>query len=212
MWCFFLKLFNFFYITCKIPILGARFYIGKGSSLTTCDAHHVCGKGNKVIVADRSKLNKCEFVIKGNDNIIKIGSACRISNSSFWISGNGNIIEIGDNTTVGNNCQFAALESTTITVGKDCMFSHNIRLRTSDSHSIVDDLGNRINYSRNITIGNHVWVGLECLILKGSIIADNSVIAARATVNKMFEEPGCIIAGAPAKQIKQNINWDRRKL
>ena len=92
------------------------------------------------------------------------------------------------------------------------MFSHNIRLRTSDSHSIVDSKGNRINYSKNIVVGNHVWVGLESLILKGSVIADNSVVAARATVNKQFEQSGCIIAGAPAKQIKEDINWDRRKL
>ena len=70
----------------------------------------------------------------------------------------------------------------------------------------------RLNGKIHITIGNHVWVGLECLILKGSIIANNSVIAARATVNKQFEQPGCIIAGAPAKQIKENINWDRNRI
>ena len=212
MWYLILRLFNFLFIKCGLPILGARFSIGRGSKLSKCDAHHVRGYNNRVIVADDSKLNNCEFVFKGNDNTVIIGSRCSISRSSFWISGNGNKIEIGDGTTVGNDCQFAALEGTTLKVGNDCMFSHNIRLRTSDSHSIVDSKGNRINYSKNIVVGNHVWVGLESLILKGSVIADNSVVAARATVNKQFEQSGCIIAGAPAKQIKEDINWDRRKL
>lgn len=212
MWHFLIRIFNFLFITCRLPILGARFFVGKGCKLSNCDAHHVRGKGNKVIIADGSKLNNCEFIFKGNNNTVIIGSGCSISHSSFWVSGNCNKIEIGNNTSIGNDCQFATLEGTSISIGEDCMLSHNIRLRTSDSHSIVDDQGNRINFAKDITIGNHVWVGLESLILKGSVIADNSVVAARATVNKQFELPGCVIAGAPAKQIKSNISWDRRKL
>lgn len=174
--------------------------------------YDIRGEGNIICVDSNAKIKNCRFIIKGNNNIIHIGKKCNIAHSTFWVEDSDNKIEIGDNTTVGNDCQFAALEGTTIKVGKGCMFSHDISLRTSDSHSIVNVHGNRINHAKDITIGNHVWVGLECLILKGSIIANNSVIAARATVNKQFEQPGCIIAGAPAKQIKENINWDRNRI
>lgn len=207
------RIYNFLLITCKLSFLSkVELKIAKDSYLSICEMQHISGKGNKIIVAEGCKLRGCSFMIKGDENVVIIGKNCKISKTSFWISGSGNRIEIGDETTVGNDCQFATLEGTTIIVGKDCMFSHDIRLRTSDSHSIVNDQGNRINYAKNITIGNHVWVGLESLILKGSVIADDSVIAARATVNKQFEQPGCIIAGAPANQVKENINWDRRKL
>lgn len=206
-------IYNFLLITCKLSFLSkGKLYIAKGSSLSSCQAQHIRGKGNKIIVAEGCKLHGCSFMMKGDNNEVIIGKDCKMSKTSFWISGNDNRIEIGDRTTVGYDCQFATLEGTTIKVGKDCMFSHDISLRTSDSHSIVDVQGNRINHAKDITIGNHVWIGLESLILKGSVIADNSVVAARATVNKQFEQPGCIIAGAPAKQIKEDINWDIRKL
>lgn len=174
--------------------------------------YDIRGEGNIICVDSNAKIKNCRFIIKGNNNIIHIGKKCNIAHSTFGVEDSDNKIEIGDGTTVGNNCQFAAIEGTTISVGKDCMFSHNIRLRTGDSHSIVDAQGKRTNYSKDITIGNHVWVGLESLILKGCVISDNSVIAARATVNKTFDQPGLIIAGAPAKQIKDRINWDRRRL
>lgn len=56
---------------------------------------------------------------------------------------------------------------------------------------------------------NVVIIGKDCKMSKTSF---NSVVAARATVNKQIERPDCIIAGAPAKQIKESINWDRRTL
>lgn len=183
-----------------------------GSRLRSCDAHSVHGKQNKVIVAENSKLTGCRFVFKGNNNVVFIGRGCRMSKATFWISGDGNSITIGDKTTTGNNCQFATLEGTSITIGSDCMFSHDIYVRTSDSHSIVDKIGKRINKSKNIIIGDHVWIGLQSLILKGSAIPNNSVVAARSTVTRSFEDPGIILSGAPARKIKEGINWDRQKL
>lgn len=185
---------------------------GKNCHVIFCDGHSISGKDNKIIFKDGVKLYKCCFTIKGNNNTIIIGNHCIISKTNFWVLGNGNKIEIGDKTTVGRNTEFATLEGTNITIGQDCMFSHDILVRTSDSHSIVNEKGERINKSKDINIGNHCWIGLQCLILKGSSIADNSILAARSMLNKQFEEEGCIIGGAPAKLLKQHINWDRKKL
>lgn len=132
---------------------------------------------------------------------------------SFWLSGNNNRIEIGEGTTVGARTEFAALEGTSITIGKDCMFSHDIRLRTSDSHSIVEETtGKRLNHAEDIRIGNHCWVGMQSLVMKGSSLADNSVLSARSLLNKQFADKGCIVGGSPAKILKEHINWDRKKL
>ena len=206
-------IFNFLVITCRLPIQkSVKFDMGKKSRLVNCDAHSIHGRYNIICVGDKSKLSGCKFVFKGNNNVIRIGNNCQLSKTTFWISGNGNCIEIGNKTTVGNNCQFATLEGTNIKIGEDCMFSHDIYVRTSDSHSILDKDNNRINQSQSISIGNHVWVGLQALILKGSEISDNSVVAARAIVSKKFNEEGCLLVGAPAKIIKEEINWSREKL
>lgn len=157
-------------------------------------------------------LSKCTFIVKGNNNIIKIEDKCKLTGVSFWISGDSNVISVGKGTSVGLRTQFAALEGTKVLIGEDCMFSHDIRVRTSDSHSIIDEKGNRINYAEDVVIGNHCWIGMQSLIMKGSVLGDNNVLAARSLLNKKYHAPGCIVAGSPAKVIKENINWDRRKL
>ena len=184
---------------------------GRGSYLYSCKFKNY-GEGNIVSIDEECFLTRCAFQFSGKNNSIIIGSKCVLSGTSFWISGNNNFIEIGDKTTVGKNTQFAALEGTAIRVGKDCMFSHDIKLRTSDSHSIINSEGLRINQAQDITIGNHCWIGMQSLFLKGSALADNSILAARATLNKKFEAPGCIIGGFPAKILKTGVNWDRKKL
>ena len=196
----------------RVCMFNSHIHKGKHSFLSFCDGHSIKGGENLIEVEDYAQLSHCRFIIKGSNNRIAIGKSCRLSRTTFWISGDDNEIVLGDGTTVGRNCEFATLEGTKIIVGKDCMFSHDILVRTSDSHSIVDLNGKRINPARDIKIGNHVWVGLQSLILKGTIVADNSVIGARTIVNKRFEEPGCTVAGTPATIIKKGINWDRRKL
>lgn len=177
-----------------------------------CDGRHVKGVNNQIIIGNQSILYNCTFLIKGNNNKIIIGENCKFNKVSFWISGDNNTIIIGANTTVGKRCEFATLEGTSITIGNDCMFSHDIRLRTSDSHSIINCDGVRINYAKSIRVGNHCWIGMQVLMLKGSRVLDNSIIAARALVSKQFDEGCAIIAGMPAKIIKTNVNWDRKRL
>ena len=185
---------------------------GKGCVLSFCDGHSITGKGNMLSFGDGCQLNNCRFVIKGNRNKIVVGNRCRMAGVTFWISGDDNEIKVGEDTTAGSNTQFAALEGTTISIGSDCMFSHSIQIRTSDSHSIVDLQGKRLNLAKNVIIGNHCWIGMQSLIMKGASLADNSVLAARSTLNKPFEESNCIVGGAPAKILMKDINWDRKKL
>ena len=65
------------------------------------------------------------------------------------------------------------------------MFSNDIEFRTGDSHSIVDlDTRKRINYSQNIHVGNHVWIGSRSIILKGVNIGNNSIIGTGSIVTK----------------------------
>lgn len=86
---------------------------------------------------------------------------------TFWLEeDDNNHIEIGANTTIESKAQLAACEGTKILIGDDCMFSHDIYVRTTDSHSIIDACGQRINEAKSIIIGHHVWVGMQCLILK----------------------------------------------
>ena len=91
--------------------------------------------------------------------------------------------------------------------------NNNIEIRTGDSHSIIDKKDNiRINHAKSITINNHVWIGAHSSILKGTCINNNSIVATRSVVTKVFNEENIIIGGIPAKQIKNNINWLKERI
>lgn len=171
------------------------------------------GKNNCIYIEEYCDLKNCRFLFWGSHNSIQINSKSRLDGVTFWIEDDNNSITIGENCTFENGTQLAACEGTEIKIGEDCMFSNNISVRTTDSHSIIDYQGNRTNHAANIYIGSHVWVGLQSLILKGSIIGDNTIIAARSTISSSSpNKSNCIIAGQPAKVIRENCNWCRERI
>lgn len=92
------------------------------------------------------------------------------------------------------------------------MFSWNIAIWNSDSHSIFDKNSKKLlNIGKKIKIEDHVWVGMNSVILKNTQISSNSIIAANAVVTKPFLEENVIIAGNPARIVKNGINWDRER-
>ena len=98
-----------------------------------------------------------------------------------------------------------------ITIGDNCLFSFGILMRPSDGHTVYD-LNTKKIYNRaaggGIVIGNHVWIGMRCSILKNTFLADDIVVGACSLLNKKFILTNCVIAGIPAKIKKQNISWD----
>lgn len=116
-------------------------------------------------------------------------------------------IHIGENTSFGS-IEILLLENNSeITIGADCLFSNNIRMRLSDTHAIMDMEGNLSNQGQSIEIGKHVWVGMDVKIGKNTKIADNSIVGWESVVTKHFEQTNIVIAGNPAKIVKENIQW-----
>lgn len=125
--------------------------------------------------------------------------------------GDNNTVEIGRYTTIGDACFLLNnCKNTKVSIGDDCMLSCGITIRTNDGHTIFDNETKAItNKPKDIIIGNHVWIGDGSIILKATIIPSNTIIGARSLINKQFDKENTIIAGAPAKIVKENINWDR---
>lgn len=58
------------------------------------------------------------------------------------------------------------------------------------------------------TIGDNVYIGPGAILFGAIKIANNCTIAANATVNKSFGEQHSVIAGTPAKVVKEGYqNW-----
>jgi len=152
--------------------------------------------------------------ISGNHNQIHLSKEVKFNRGGeLWIEDENCELYIGMNSTF-EDAHIAVTEpNTKIVIGVDCMFANNIDVRTGDSHSIIDAKTNkRINHAKNVIIGDHVWVGAHCSILKGVTLAKNSIVATRSVVTKAFEQEGVLLAGIPAKIVKQDITWDRQRI
>ena len=177
---------------------------------------YIHGNNNSIVIEKGCKLTDVSFFIAGNNNQIHISENYSGIGVEFHIEQNDNKVFIGKNTTMHGRgvktVHFALDEGTKIIIGEDCMFSNDIQIRTSDSHSIVDLKGNRLNPAKDIIIGNHCWIGLRSMILKGTEISDNTMVAGGSICTKKYLEKNVIIAGNPAKMVKNNVNWDRKFL
>lgn len=77
----------------------------------------------------------------------------------------------------------------------------------SDSHSIISETGKRVNDDMPIIIESDVWVGCRSVILKGCIVPNNTVIASCTLVTRNSYKDCSIIAGIPARFIKDIGCW-----
>jgi len=203
----------FSYSFYSILIIKGWFYnsINLRSSFLKKTKIIVKGKNNSIIIHPENRLSNCLIYISGNDCQIIIDKHCILSNLELWIEDDGGQIHIGCLSTMEGG-HIACTEGQIISIGKDCMFSNKITIRNGDSHAIYEKDSNlRINSSESIFIGNHVWLGAESKILKGSIIADNSIIGTGSIVTGKFTDLNSIYAGIPARKIKDNIYWKRER-
>ena len=127
---------------------------------------------------------------------VSLGHGTRISNKGK--------LNIGDDFTITANSSLICYQN--INIGCDCYISWECLVMDTDIHKLCDQSGKVINYDKPVFIGNHVWMGCRCTVLKGSKISDDTVVASCSVINKEFDE-NYILIGGSNKVLKTNINW-----
>lgn len=176
---------------------------------------NIQGKGNEITIGGGkiSSLRNCNIEIHGSNNKVLIEGGVGAKCLTIYCANDNCKVRVGEDTQISGNTELAVMEGTKIEVGRDCLFSANITLRAGDSHSVIDaDTGARLNKSKDIIIGDHVWLGNTVIITKGTMIGNHSVVATGAVVTgKTFPE-NCAIGGNPAKVVKEGISWKSEKI
>lgn len=119
------------------------------------------------------------IVSRTSEAEIVIGNNVGISGATIYARKS---IKIGDNTLIGGNTKIIDNDFHPVDPA--------VRLVTPH-----DSMG-----VRSIEIGENVFIGCNCLILKGTKIGENSVIGAGSVVSGEIPK-NCIAAGNPAKVI-----------
>lgn len=161
---------------------------------------------NNTVVIEKGIYRNLLIEISGHGHNLVIKSSEHISNLSLLLKNNSNTIYLEHDVRIGGARIVACGVNNSIEIGADCLLSDNIEIWGCDSHSIMQS-GNIINASKKIVIGQHVWIGSGVKILKGTVIGNGSVVGMGSLVaGKEFPE-NVVIAGMPAKVVKENIVW-----
>lgn len=90
-----------------------------------------------------------------------------------------------------------------IKIGNNVAIAENVTIRDDDSHTLLYD---GYVQGKPIEILDNVWIGMNLTILKGVTIGEGLIVVAGSIVTKNVR-PNTLVAGAPAKVIKENISW-----
>jgi len=164
------------------------------------------GEDNTVEISAGARLG-VNLVIQGSGNRVVIGRDCHLR-GLMNLLGSQSHLTIGAGTTMVQG-SLQLHEPGEILIGADCMISSQVYVSLSDIHPIYDRTsGRRINPAASVIIGDHVWLGLRSLVLKGANIGAGAVVAAGAMVTGHVPSHA-IVAGAPGKVMRENIEWRR---
>lgn len=173
------------------------------------------GKGNEVILGGEnpSALTNLHLEIHGSNHKIIIDGGIGAKDLTIYCADANCLVHVKEDTQISGKTELAVMEGTKILIGKDCLFSANITLRAGDSHSVIDaKTGERINHSKDIIVGDHVWIGNTVIVTKGSVIGEHSVVATGSVVAGKTFPANSAIGGNPAKVIKEGVSWLAQKI
>ena len=103
----------------------------------------------------------------------------------------GGVLEIDDRTSINVGTMIVARDS--IKIGKNCQIGPYCLIYDHDhAYEMAEDLVSQKFKTKPVSIGNDVWIGANCVILRGTVIGDHCVIAA-GTVVKGVYEPNTIV-------------------
>lgn len=118
------------------------------------------------------------------------------------------ILRIGNNSSIGYGTSISV--SKEVEIGDNCMIAPNCIIMDSGDHPIsphkrlecmpVDPVD-----VKPVKIGNNVWIGAYCAILKGVNIGDNTIIATHSVITKDVLA-NAIYAGYPARPTLRDID------
>ncbi len=112
----------------------------------------------------------------------------------------GATISIGDETYLSYRSEVSSVAK--VTIGQRCAIGPEVVVRDNDEHWLAGR-----PMSAPVTIGDDVWICARAMILKGVTIGNGAVVAAGAVVTADVP-PRTLVAGVPAKVIREGVSWE----
>ena len=157
--------------------------------------------GSFIINTDFILPNPFKGVLKMSEHsVINVNNNFSIHSSCHIILMKDSILNLGSGY-INRGVKIRCFQK--ISIGENVAISENVTIWDSDAHEIV---GKESAKTKPISIGNHVWIGINVTILKGVTIGDGAIIAAGSVVTRDIPA-NSLAGGVPAKVLKENVEW-----
>ncbi len=166
------------------------------------------GGGCVLSCGENVVLAGAKIIFGGPAAVVHIGPNNRALRLDATIYG-GCVFAIGSETYTNGPLHFIVSERRSLLIGDKGLFSFDVWIRTADPHLVyrAED-GRRINPSRDVVIGDHVWLGQSAMVLKGTTIGSGSIVGGGAVVAGKTIASNTSWAGNPARQIGRGVFFD----
>ena len=166
------------------------------------------GSGNVLYCEPGVVLDHCNITFHGDNSIVALGKSTHAYKIGLAVH-NGNVCFFGRNCNFIEKLTVILSERKHFFVGNDALFSRGIWVRNADPHLIYDcETKQRLNPTKSVFIGDHVWIGQGAMLLKGTEIDSGSIIGGMSVVSGKRIPRNTAWAGNPARQVRENVFWD----
>jgi acetyltransferase-like isoleucine patch superfamily enzyme len=170
---------GFSYLSCKHITLASKARIGHGSVIKGLD---------ELILGTSANIGHFNFI-----TAMPSGSTKHFLHNTNRVPA----LKLGNYSSLTGRHYLDCCD--TITIGA---FTIVAGMRTSFFTHGIDLQENRQD-AAPITIGNYCMIGATCVILKGAVLPDYSVLGANSTLQKAYAEPYTLYSGVPAMPVRQ---------
>lgn len=177
----------------KMPLFwpGCKLILAKGARL---DVH-----GRLKLGANCIKRNGRSTILRMDESSLFVAHGSSIYYGADIVLFKGVHFEMGE-SFINSDARIRVHER--VTIGDGCAISHGFVCMDGNAHAID---GRRTVAA--VEICNHVWIGTGVTVLPGVRIGEGAVVAAGAVVTKDVP-PACLVAGVPARVVRENVSWE----
>ena len=186
--------------------LENNFFIGEVPKLIN-SVINFNGKNNMLICEEDVVLQNSRIDFNLENSILYLSSDFHPYIINISIHKN-NVCFIGKNNYFNGLTTIVLSEAKNVIIGESCLFSYNVIIRVADGHLIYSSNSKkRLNYSKSIYIGDHVWFGQNAMIFKGTQIGSGSIIGAGSFVSNKQLYSNSTYAGSPIRLLNKDTFW-----
>lgn len=176
----------------------------KNSVIEMADgARIIIGDGHLAVNPNRPSGSHAEAFIRMRENaVLRVHDSLSLAYKAIIEIHKDAEVEVG---SAFINSDAVVLAAKKIQIGHGCLISRMVFIFDADHHPIYNEAGEQINQPKPVIIGDHVWIGLQSVIVRGSKIGEGAVIAANSLVGGKIKA-GTMASGNPARSYSE-IKW-----